>query len=113
MCFLSYPQLHTLFYVVIILCCILYYPLLYSGDDVYVECPVFPQKWGLNEKQISFRFSLGNSTRLDSTRLDSTSVLGKSRTFCFLTSQAPDVDVNNPDVGVFVDIPSVVCGYRR
>ena len=51
--------------------------------NVYVECPVFPQKWGLNEKKISFRFSLGNSTRLDSTRLDSTrldstSVLGKS-----------------------------------
>ena len=72
MCFLSYPQLHTLFYVVIILCCILYYPLLCSGDDVYVECPVFPQKWGLNEKKKIFRFSLGNSTRLDSTRLDST-----------------------------------------
>ena len=65
MCFLSYPQLHTLFYMVIILCCILYYPLLCSGDDVYVECPVFPQKWGLNEKKNSFRFSLGNSTGLE------------------------------------------------
>ena len=51
MWFLFYPQLYTLFYVVIILCCILYYPLLCSCDDVYAEYPVFPQKWGMNEKK--------------------------------------------------------------
>ena len=84
MWFLFYPQLYTLFYVVIILCCILYYPLLCSCDDVYAECPVFPQKWGLNEKinkkchsDLVSKTRL-DSTRLDSTRLDSTSVLSKS-----------------------------------
>ena len=63
MCFLSYPQLHTLF-----LHTVFYIIHCYVQVMMYtfkVECPVFPQKWGLNEKKISFRFSLGNSTRLD------------------------------------------------